>query len=315
MMPTEVPPAVTIVILNYQRKDVLSRVVQSALCQDYPDLEVVVVDNASTDGSAPMVAEHFPAARLVQLPVNIGCAARNHGVAVAKGQIVVTLDNDVLLATPDAIRTVADLFARYPSVACIDFKILDAAGNLSTRDWCHPRDWRHFADDEFYTAYVLEGAAAFRRQAFEQVGGYWASLFLGHEGHDLAYRLLEAGYDLLYSPRVRVTHLVSAVARPASRIYYTFTRNSIWVSLRNHRPLPAARAIARDIALMAFSSARSGHVGSYLHGLWDGLRGSPHAFSSRRPLGPAAYRKLRCIRSFEPSLFSKLRRHIRERPI
>ena len=112
-----------------------------------------------------------------------------------------------------------------------------------------------------------------------------------------------------------MTHLVADAARPASRIYYTFMRNSLWVALRNHRPLPASAAIARDVALMSIAALRSGHFGAYLHGLRDGLRGAPGALSSRRPMGRAVYRKLRQIRSLEPGLFDRVTRHLRERPI
>lgn len=308
-------PTATISILNHQRRETLRQVLDRALAQDYPALEVLVVDNASTDGSDRMVEEEFPGVRLIRLTENIGCAARNAGVAAAKGEIVVTVDNDVLLNSPHAVRTVVEIFRGRPSVGCVNFKILDATGDLSVRDWCHPRDWRRFADSEFLTDYVLEGASAFRRGAFERVGGYWGPLFLGHEGFDLALRLLDAGYDLLYTPAIQVTHLVSAEARPVARIYYTFTRNAIWVSLRNHRPLTAVRAILKDLALMAFSSVRAGHGREFLRGLKDGLAGLPQAVASRRSLNPSTYRRLREIKVFEPSTLEKVRRHWRERPI
>ncbi len=308
-------------ILNYQRRDMLRRVVASALQQDYPHLDILVVDNASTDGSVPYIQQTFLHAhahsqvRILPLPENIGCAARNQGIAAAHGDIIVTIDNDVLLTTPHDVQSVVALFEAHPEVACIDFQIRDEAGALCTRDWCHPRDWRQFANDEFFTAYVLEGASAIRRQAFEHVGGYWGPLFLGHEGHDLAYRLLGAGFNILYTPRVQVTHLVSPAARPAARIYYTFTRNAIWVSLRNHRPVAALRAIVKYMALMAFASARAGQWPSYLRGVRDGLRGVPQALATRSPLPPSAYRRLRHIRRLEPGVLAKTLRHWRERPI
>ncbi|MBI4241952.1 MAG: glycosyltransferase family 2 protein [Candidatus Rokubacteria bacterium] len=305
-------PVVTVSILNYQRREILRRALERAVGQSYPALDVLVVDNASTDGSDRLVEREFPLVRLVRLPENIGCAARNAGVAAAKGEIVVTLDNDVLLTTADDVRTIVDIFERRPSVACASFKILSETGGLSRRDWCHPRDWARFADEEFVTDYVLEGASAVRRDAFERVGGYWAPLFLGHEGLDLALRLLEAGHDLLYSPRVRVTHLVAAEARPSSRIYYTFTRNAIWVALRNRRGPDAARAIGRDLALMAFTSARAGQFRGYVRGLRDGLLGVPRALATRRPMSRATSRRLRHIRRLAPGLLAKVRRHLEE---
>lgn len=309
------PPTVTISILNYQRRELLRRALDRAVGQRYAPLDILVMDNASTDGSDRMVEAEFPGVRLIRLPENVGCAARNAGVAAAKGEIVLTIDNDVLLTSPDDVGTAVEVFERYPSVACVNFKILDAGGGLSRRDWCHPRDPRAFADAEFETDYVLEGASAVRRDAFERIGGYWPPLFLGHEGLDLALRLLEAGYDLLYSPRVRVTHLVAAEARPSSRIYYTFTRNAIWVALRNRRGLDAARPIGRDLALMAFTSARAGEFRGYVRGLRDGLVGVPRALATRRPMSRATSRRLRHIRRLAPGLLAKVRRHLEERLI
>jgi GT2 family glycosyltransferase len=308
-------PTVSIAILNYQRKDVLRQSVARALAQRCRGLEVLVVDNGSTDGTADMLRRDFPSVRVVQLPDNVGCAARNAGVGAATGEIVITLDNDVLLSGRDDVETVLDVFARHPSVACVNFKILDAAGGLSRRDWCHPRDWRAFSDSEFATNYVLEGASAHRRRAFLDVGGYWAPLFIGHEGLDLALRLVNAGHDLLYSPRVAVTHLVSGEERPSARIYYTFTRNGIWVALRNHRPARAVSEIATTLALMAFAATRAGQVRSFARGVWDGFRGARVALKSRRRLGRDAYARLHAVRRLEPSIVEKVGRHWRERLI
>lgn len=93
-------PAVTVMILNYQRREMLNRVVASALQQDYPHLDILVVDNASTDDSVAFVQQAYPQVRVLPLSKNIGCAARNCGIAAARGDIVITIDNDVLLSTP-----------------------------------------------------------------------------------------------------------------------------------------------------------------------------------------------------------------------
>ena len=310
-------PAITVCILNYQRKQCLRRSLEAVLAQSYPALEILVVDNASTDGSAEMVRQDFPRVKLLQMRDNLGCSARNHALEAADSDIVVTLDNDVILDAdqPGALAAIAETFSARARLACMNFKILDSEGRLSQHDWCHPRDFRRFADEEFPTDYVLEGACALRRSAFRHAGGYWAPLFLGHEGLDLALRFLDDDYELIYSPQIRVTHLISNESRPPSRIYYNFTRNSIWLAIRHHRPWPAARAVAYDLGLMAFSSIRAGQAPSYLRGLADGLLGSTSALKSRRPLKASTYDKLRSIRSLEPSFFQKARRHWQEQPI
>lgn len=311
----ELIPTVSIAILNYQRRDVLRGALESARLQRWPVLEIIAVDNASTDGSAEMVREEFPDVRLVRLPENLGAAARNAGVAAAKGDLVFTLDNDVRFTSPDDVARGVAVFERHPRAAVVSFTILGPDGRLCRRDWCHPRDPDRWADREFLTAYVLEGASAWRREAFLAAGGYWPPFFIGHEGLDLALRLLEAGHALVYTPAVKVQHLVDTSARPSSRIYYTFVRNGVWLALRNHRPLPAAASIAQDVALVGFCAARAGHLGAWLGGLRDAVRGAPAALATRRPLSRAAYARLSELRAHRPGLARRVLRHLRERLI
>jgi GT2 family glycosyltransferase len=305
----------SIAILNYQRRDALRRALTAARDQRHPGLEVIAVDNASTDGSAEMVGDEFPDVRLVRLPANVGAAARNAGVAAARGDVVFTLDNDVLFGTPDDVTRALAVFERHPRAAVVDFMIVDAERRLSRRDWCHPRDPDRWAEHEFATDYVLEGASACRRQAFLEAGGYWPPLFIGHEGWDLAFRLINAGHELVYTPEVRVRHMVDPSVRPSSRIYYTFTRNAVWVALRNHRGARALASIAQDLALMGFAAARAGEVGAYRRALVDAVRGASTARATAAPLSPRAYARLREIRALKPGLLARALRHARERLI
>ena len=306
---------VTIAILNYQRRDALRRALEAARAQGYAPLEVLAVDNASTDGSPEMVRDEFPEVHLVALPENIAAAARNEGVRAAKGEIVFTLDNDVLFTTPDDVARGVAVFERHPRAAVVNFTILGPDGVLSRRDWCHPRDPDRWAGAEFVTDYVLEGASACRRDAFLASGGYWPPFFIGHEGWDLAMRLLDAGHDLVYSPAVRVRHMVDSTVRPSSRIYYTFTRNAIWVALRTHRPAAALATIAKDLALMGFASARAGQLAAFARGIVDASRDAGQALRTRRAMSRETARRLRAIRALKPSIASRAWRHARERLI
>lgn len=301
-------------MLNYQRRDALRRALQSARAQR-GTTEILAVDNASSDGSVEMVRAEFPDVRLLCLQENLAAAARNAGIAAAKGDVVVTIDNDVLLSDADAVERVQEAFARHPRAAVVNFAIVGPEGRLSRRDWCHPRDPDVWGDREFLTDYVLEGASACRRQAFLEAGGYWPPLFIGHEGWDLAFRLLDRGWDLVYTPEVRVRHSVESSARPSSRIYYTFTRNAVWVALRNLPAGAAAASIARDLALMAFAAARAGQLPAWARGVRDAVRGRRQALATRRPLCPATLARRRALRAHRPGLSARVRRHLRERLI
>lgn len=306
---------VSIAVLNYQRRDALRDALHGARAQRYPVLEILAVDNASTDGSLEMVRDEFPDVRLVPLPQNLAAAGRNAGVAAAKGDLVVTIDNDVRFTTPDDVERAVLAFERHPRAAVVNFTILGPDGTLSRRDWCHPRDPDRFAETEFSTDCVLEGASACRRDAYLAAGGYWQPFFIGHEGWDLGLRLMNQGWDLVYTPTVRVRHLVDASVRPSSRIYYTFTRNAIWVALRNHRPRQAAAVIAQTLGLMAFCSLRAGEVGAFTRGVCDALAGAREAVADRRPLTPETYARIRAVRALKPGVVARIRRHVRERLI
>jgi len=306
---------VTIAILNYQRRAALRGALEAARAQRYAPLEVLAVDNASTDGSQEMVRDEFPDVHLVALPENIAAAARNEGVRAAKGEIVFTLDNDVLFTTPDDVARGVAAFERHPRAAVVNCTILGPNGGLSRRDWCHPRDPGRWADAEFLTDYVLEGASACRREAFLAAGGYWAPFFIGHEGWDLAMRLLDAGHELVYSPTVRVRHMVDQTVRPSSRIYYTFTRNAIWVALRNMRPAAALASVAKDLTMMGFAAARAGQLGAFARGIADAARGAGQALQTRRAMSQETARRLAEIRALKPSVAAMAWRHLRERLI
>jgi GT2 family glycosyltransferase len=221
----------------------------------------------------------------------------------------------VLFTTPHDVARGVATFERHPRVAVVNFTILGPDGVLSRRDWCHPRDPDRWAETEFLTDYVLEGASACRREAFLTAGGYWAPFFIGHEGWDLALRLLDAGHELVYTPDVRVRHMVDPTVRPSSRIYYTFTRNAVWVALRRYRPRAAAASIARDVALMAFAAARAGELSAWARGLIDAVRGSAQALETRRAMSRHTARRLAEIRALKPSILARALRHARERLI
>ena len=87
-------PLVTVNILSFNRKDELRNTLSKVFEQDYKHIEVIVVDNASSDGSPEMVEKEFPAVNLIRLNKNIGIAGWNEGFRIAKGEYVLVLDDD-----------------------------------------------------------------------------------------------------------------------------------------------------------------------------------------------------------------------------
>ncbi|MGH7812729.1 MAG: glycosyltransferase family 2 protein [Candidatus Binataceae bacterium] len=301
---------VSIAILTYRRRRHLLRALEAALGYAERVAEIIVVDNATEPELQALLAADFPAVRYLRAPYNGGCEGRNIALRHARTPILITLDDDVELRGSDPIGLAAAAFARDDRLACLNFKVIGEAGEISARDWCHPRPAAH-ADREFETHFILEGASALRREAVLEAGGYPADFFLGHEGVDLALRLIDRGYRIMYTPEVSAVHRVAAESRPGWSTYYYFTRNNIWIAYRYFRPLRAAYVSGASSVKMAFVAARARHLGSWLRGCADGVRKLPRI--GRLPLAEPALARLQSIRAERPPLWSRMSRHMSER--
>src|SRR5579863_3518898 len=236
-------PLVSVIILNYKRREALQQALGSVVAQTYANLEIIVVDNHSEDDAEDIVRGFDSNITFLGLPENLGsCAGRNAGIRTARGEILVTIDNDVLFDSPFELGHIVKTFESHPKVHALAFQICDATtGQLRLREWCHPRSWREFGQEEFETHFLPEGASAFRREALETCGLYYESFFIGNEGYDLALRLLDHGFRILYAPRVKVRHLQSVETRAPGRPYYIYTRNYVWLAHKDFALLPGVR--------------------------------------------------------------------------
>ncbi len=128
-------PLVTVNILSFNRKDELRNTLTKVFEQDYKNIEVIVVDNASSDGSSEMVKNEFPSVQLIQLEKNIGIAGWNEGFKVAKGEYVLVLDDD---AYPDRNSIILSIqgFRNDTEIACITFNLIDTnSGEYFVNNW------------------------------------------------------------------------------------------------------------------------------------------------------------------------------------
>lgn len=303
-------PLVSVIVLNYKRLNELAVCLDSALRQDYGNTEIIVVDNHSEEDVAGMVRSRSSAIRLVELPANLGpCAGRNAGIREARGQILITIDNDVSFLSPFEVSRVVEAFEEHPEAHVLAFRICDAGtGKLRVREWCHPRDWREFSETEFETNFFGEGASAFRREVFDTVGGYWEPLFIGNEGDDLGFRLLDKGFRILYCPRVSVSHCMSADTRSKSRPFYFYTRNYIWIAYKDCGFLEGARYLIPKLLMMAFFSLRACRPGPFLRGVWEGLLGLRH-ITPRTLARRSTFEYLAELERCRPGWLRRLARH------
>jgi GT2 family glycosyltransferase len=186
----------------------LCRTLEAVLKQDVPNLQVIVVDNASPDGTVDFVRERFPGVELLALSDNVGIRGRNEGFRAARGDVIVSLDDDIELDDPGALRRIRDRFAALPDLGAVSLRICDDphGTEYAPAHWWHPVPRETHQDVGFETDHINEAAVALRRTALEEVGGYYEPLFWGAEEWDLCLGLMDAGYRIQYLPET-VRHL------------------------------------------------------------------------------------------------------------
>ncbi len=306
-------PLVSVIIVNYKRRDAFLRSLDSVRRQAYPNIEIVIVDNASEDGIRDLLTVTMPEARLIELPENRGATGgRNAGIVAARGEIIITLDNDVFFDGPLEITKTVEAFARRPEVHVLAFQLGDEkTGALRIREWCHPRSWTEYGETEFETNYFVEGSCAARSEVYRIVGAYYEPFFIGCEGWDLGLRMLDKGFRILYAPHIRVRHLMSAETRTNERPYYFWTRNYIWIAYKDYPLSAGVRFLAWKLLMMLYFALRSGSgcLKAYLRGVKDGVIGLKQVRPYRKPIRPETINYLRQLESCRPGLWVRLSRH------
>ncbi|HLF67961.1 MAG TPA: glycosyltransferase family 2 protein [Gaiellaceae bacterium] len=231
--------------------------------------EVILVDCASTDGTAAFVRDRFPEVRLVELDVNLGYGgALNEGARLASGTHLLLMNADAWPSEPDSIDLLVAFADDQPSAGAVGPRLLNPDGSLqrSVRGfptlwrlsteyfflrWLNPRsralnafygagfDHGSVIDAEFLVGAVL----LTRRQAFGEIGGFDPSFFMFNEEVDLCYRLRQAGWRVVFYPGASFVHLGGASTRlDWSRMYREQLRSHLRFVGKHHGSRQAEHA-------------------------------------------------------------------------
>lgn len=257
-------PRISVLILTWNRRAELALALRSVVQQDMADVEIVVVDSASSDGTQAMLREQFPQVKVVRLPYNLGViGGRNVGIANCRGELIFFLDDDAMLLRPDALQRVYTAFQQDARLGVLYGKIVDAAGQI--RPWLFRGPVAQFGDENLL-AYAFVGAAhCIRRALFDELGYMDAGYFRQGEETEFSLRVYGAGYHVLYFPAVTVLHRESQITRnPGGQTEFYKFRNDI-LTYWKHLPLPDALLFTVWNGLIDLVRAvRHGHLLWYL---------------------------------------------------
>jgi GT2 family glycosyltransferase len=230
--------SVSVVILTYNRDAVLAETlaVLRRMAGDRQDIEVILVDNnPDAVDRLPLLAD-FPHARVVRMGGNKGCSARNDGMAVARGELIVLLDDDVVIATPGFIERFEAVFAAEPEVGVVNVRKLDGAtGTMLSAAIPHSRKTID-TSRPFFTFRFIGGLVGFRAAVWRQVGGFDRDLFYGEEEREYSYRIIKAGWKIYYEPSIEAVETNAVGGRRSRASLYTDLLVNRYIIAWLHRP-------------------------------------------------------------------------------
>lgn len=273
-------PMVSIVVVNYNGAEVILNClasIHSHLAQTA--YEVIVVDNASEDGSPALIAERFPKVLLLKQSTNLGFgAANNVGISHAQGELLFLLNSDTVL-THNVLPVLVSKLLQSPQIGIVGPRLLNPDGSFQlsvakdigiwgefltaqqVRRYRSPKTrktlTKRYSHDQFVDV-VVGAAMLMRRSLFIKAGGFDESFFMYFEESDLCKRVRNLGYTILYTPEASLIHLggysVAKVAEVMAKEY----RRSQRYYYRKHRS-PWEQALLRVYLVIKRWWCRTGY--------------------------------------------------------
>lgn len=264
--------ASVVIVTTGDRPAALARAISSVDAQRGAEIDRILVANGAE-------AEAAAGWRVVRLEHNVGpAAARNRAVAQATGDVAFFLDDDASYPDEGLVARALDRFRVEPQLGILSFRIDNPEGRTHQR--------RHVprlrAGDPTRSSEVttfLEGACAIRAEAFARAGGYPEAFFFGHEGTDLAWRAIDAGYRVRYAGDLVVNHPAEPPTRHGD-FHRLTARNRVLVA-RRLLPLPLKVIYVSVWVILGLARARSSRA---LRDLVSGFREGLGMPVERRPI-------------------------------
>lgn len=299
------PPFFSVVIANHNGMRHLPVVLNALRAQSFRDFEVIVVDDASRDDSAIIVERDYPEVRLIVNRANVGFAVTcNTGADAADGRYVVMLNSDTE-PDPRWLEALALSCVQNPRAAAISSKmllfdrrsVLHTTGDQMGRDGLARNRGAWQQDTGQYDAAravfsACGGAAAYRREIWQALGGFDEHFRMYLEDVDFGFRAQLAGFGSVYAPDARVYHHLSASSGDVMASYYV-GRNALWVIAKN---MPAGLLRSNWAAIVggqlritgdALRAIQGKAARARLRGQIAGLLGLRAALAQRKRIQPA----------------------------
>lgn len=297
------PPLLSVLVLNWNGERFLRPCFNSLLLESSPEVELILVDNGSTDQSVERVRKEFPQVRVIEHGQNLGFSrGYNKAVPQARGGILAFLNNDTTVE-PGWWKPLVQMLSRRSEIGVLTCKLLlrntetlnNAGGYFKL--WTgggelgYGREVDHFPSSKVIEPFFASGAAmAIRKETFEKLGGFDETLFAYGEDLDLSWRARLMGLKVRYVPESAVHHHHSGTwgvfnpqkVRLVTRHHLRAVLKCLsWPHLLHSVPAYVLFAIAKGLALSVIQRTPA-YVTNVLLALWDLAAGCPEIWRSRR---------------------------------
>jgi len=239
-------PLVSVIVLNYNAGELLLNCINSLKKSKYTNLEILVVDNISSDGSQTKCKEQFPDIKLIQNKENFGyCGGNNIGIREAKGEFIVILNPDTIVES-NCIEELIFAHNKFgdglyqPKILSLNEEnIIQSTGNmLHTFGFGFARDKGNKVSDkneEIEKIGYASGTCLFTsRKVLEKVGLLDEFLFLYHDDLDLGWRAAQIGISSFYVPKSNIFHVESYSLKWSAKKFFWLERNRKYCLLTHY---------------------------------------------------------------------------------
>jgi len=239
-------PLVSVIVLNYNAGELLLNCIESIKKSAYKNLEIIVVDNISTDNSQKICKEKYPNIKLIQNDENFGyCEGNNIGIRKAKGDFIMILNPDTIVE-PNCIRELIFAHERLgeglyqPKILSLNEKqVLQSTGNmLHVFGFGFAKDKGRKDEEvgeEIKKIGYASGTCLFTsRNVLDKVGLLDSFLFLYHDDLDLGWRASQIGINSYYVPKSKIYHVESYSLKWSAKKFYWLERNRKYCLLTHY---------------------------------------------------------------------------------
>ena len=240
-------PKVSIIIVNYNGKELLQKCLDSLLKVNYNNFEIILVDNNSTDGSVEFITKNYPSLIIIKLDSNKGFAEPNNVAAkISKGKYLLFLNNDTVV-TPNFISEMVKVMETDKKIAICQSLLLKPDGSVdSSGDFIDHLGVVYNSKtkiDEIREVSSARGASMLvRSDIFEKLDGFDQKFFVTFEDVDLCWRSWILGYRVLIIPTSIVYHEGGiTIKKIKSEIAFHGFKNQLAMKITNFEPILAMR--------------------------------------------------------------------------